>query len=183
VVLGAVQRTYSAVGRSSRSFCSATSRGMSPASLVSTGTAFLDLQAGAARATRTSISRAWTRIIDLLSGFRAADFVALLDRAFLLDLGGAVGIFIVRLRDLQDLGPRDLLAVAEDQDLLARLQREPRVELDEHAVRLAHELDLAHAVRFRDRVPGRILRRGRLRRRRRVARRQFQGLEHLLRLR
>src|SRR5437762_8045732 len=128
---------------------------MSPASLVSTGTGLRALQAGANAASNTRAIRVRTRIVISL-GFRPPHFVALLDRSFLLDLGRSVGISFIALGDAQDLGPRDFLAVADDQDLLAGLQREAGVELDEHAVRLAHELDLAHPVGLGGR---RILRR------------------------
>src|SRR6185503_8719600 len=114
---------------------------MSPTSVGSTGTAFRDLHAGATAARSTRASRAGTRIVDLLSGLSGtADFVALLDGAFLLDLRGAVGIIIVRFRDFQDLRPRHFLAVAEDQDLLAGLERETGLQLHEHPVRVAHHL-------------------------------------------
>src|SRR5690242_2838640 len=132
---------YSAVGSSSRSFWSANSRGMS--SSGGTGSCFRDLQAGPTAAIRTRASRTDARISGLLSGFRPADLVALLDGRVLLDLGGAVGVVVVRFRDLQNLRPRHLFPITENEDLLAGLERETGIQLHEDAVGLADQLHFA----------------------------------------
>src|SRR6185436_12359255 len=97
---------------------------MSPTSVGSTGTGLRDLHAGATAAISARARRTDARILGLLSGFRPADLVALLDGLFLLDLGGAVGVVVVRFRDPQNLRPGNLFPFAENEDLFAGLERE-----------------------------------------------------------